>query len=1118
MPILFRNARRQQHVIMRASVNWPCLATLVCVLLNSPAWAFNYGDHVECTLSGMNIRSSTDASSPANILATANYGDLGTVTGGPYAGVGNTYTWYYVSWNTHPAGYSISIDLQLVSAPPSLSSVVPSSYPASGNNQTMTLNGSSFQNGATLTFVPPEGGTIASTASKLTFVSASQISYQFNDASDVGTWSVRVNNPDGQSSGSISFTVTAVVPPPSLSSVVPSSYPASGNNQTMTLNGSSFQNGATLTFVPPEGGTIASTASKLTFVSTSQISYQFNDASDAGTWSVRVNNPDGQSSASVNFSVNAQTALTPSISAVSPAQPFATDGNQNFTIYGSSFDSTAYVNLDDNGGTVHPLSGSRIISQDSTHIIVNPNFTTLGVGMWKAQVVNGSGTPSAWFSFQVVVAPGTQLGVDYADYGNGGSATTGVDVPGIKAAGKQFVGEYIGTADNYGYLRPADVVALTSQGLQIVSIFERTPTSASYFTLANADYDATVAIAAAIKAGQPSGSAIYFTVDFDPGSISASLSAIDGYFQEIRKDFNQYFNAHPGITYDIGVYAPGNVLPTIMSDASVSASYSWVAEPFGYPYSSANLAQVQDSTGANPILIGGIDVDLDVAYTANFGQWGNTQRYTVTPSSGANGNISPNTPQTVPILGSVTFTAAPATAFVVDQWFVNGLAADLGDTSFALPNVSAPTEVQVTFKPAPSVSYTVTPSAGANGSISPSQSVLVASGDSVAFTALPFPGYIVDQWLVNNTPVQTGGTSYALPGVTGDTAVNVTFSAVPAGMYTVTATPVPSYGGAASGGGVYSMTRVQSVSQQTVTATPNSGYSFINWTENGNEVSSSNNYSFTLTTNRTLVANFTATPAIASDMDAPVLQITQPFSSGVFVTTTNSVIMAGTASDLGHGDNGISSVTVNGVEAASDTTANGGMADWSLPVSLGAGTNTITIVATDDSANLNATTQTVQVAWVPATPPALPLNISSLKLQAKFKRVGFDSCAIKGTLAEIPAGFSVANASATLDVGGASSAFQLNAKGSGANGSGSIKFSRNKKTGVWTFTGKLKGDLKGSWVTYGIVSGSGISADVAVPVSLTLRSGTTETFDASAPLFYSNRSGASGIGTYQPVK
>jgi len=46
----------------------------------------------------------------------------------------------------------------------------------------------------------------------------------------------------------------------------------------------------------------------------------------------------------------------------------------------------------------------------------------------------------------------------------------------------------------------------------------------------------------------------------------------------------------------------------------------------------------------------------------------------------------------------------------------------------------------------------------------------------------------------------------------------------------------------------------------TVTATANTGYTFANWTESGNIVSTSANYSFTASANRDLVANFTANP------------------------------------------------------------------------------------------------------------------------------------------------------------------------------------------------------------------------------------------------------------------
>jgi hypothetical protein len=86
--------------------------------------------------------------------------------------------------------------------------VSPTSYTADNNNHTMKLLGSNFQSGDTLTFVDPEGGSIGSTAAKLTFVSSGEIDYQFNDGADSGSWNVRVNSPSGSfHSGSVGFTV-----------------------------------------------------------------------------------------------------------------------------------------------------------------------------------------------------------------------------------------------------------------------------------------------------------------------------------------------------------------------------------------------------------------------------------------------------------------------------------------------------------------------------------------------------------------------------------------------------------------------------------------------------------------------------------------------------------------------------------------------------------------------------------------------------------------------------------------------------------------------------------------------------------------------------------------------
>jgi hypothetical protein len=73
-------------------------------------------------------------------------------------------------------------------------------------------------------------------------------------------------------------------------------------------------------------------------------------------------------------------------------------------------------------------------------------------------------------------------------------------------------------------------------------------------------------------------------------------------------------------------------------------------------------------------------------------------------------------------------------------------------------------------------------------------------------------------------------------------------SAVPAMLMLRT---LPREGGMVSGNGTYDMG-----SSRTVTATPNSGFIFENWTENGRVVSSSASYNFTINNNRNLVAHF----------------------------------------------------------------------------------------------------------------------------------------------------------------------------------------------------------------------------------------------------------------------
>ena len=73
------------------------------------------------------------------------------------------------------------------------------------------------------------------------------------------------------------------------------------------------------------------------------------------------------------------------------------------------------------------------------------------------------------------------------------------------------------------------------------------------------------------------------------------------------------------------------------------------------------------------------------------------------------------------------------------------------------------------------VTYTITPTAGSNGSISPSGAVKVNSGASQTFTFTPATGYKVSSVTVDGTAVTTAS-SYSFSNVTANHTIGVTFS------------------------------------------------------------------------------------------------------------------------------------------------------------------------------------------------------------------------------------------------------------------------------------------------------------------------------------------------------
>ncbi len=293
----------------------------------------------------------------------------------------------------NPGGQSSSPFSFTVSASaPSVSSVSPNPVPGSNSGQQLTINGSNFVSGATLTYVDTNGNFYPGHST--TFVNSSQIvDPAFNDASDAGTWTVTVVNPGGQSSSPFSFTVSASAP--SVSSVSPNPVPGSNSGQQLTINGSNFVSGATVTYHDPQGNSYPGHST--TFVNSSQIvDPAFNDASDAGTWTVTVVNPGGQSSTPFNFTVSAS---TPSVSSVSPNPVPGSNSGQQLTINGSNFVSGATVTYHDPQGNSYPGHSTTFVNSSQ---IVDPAFNDASdAGTWTVTVVNPGGQSSTPFNFTV---------------------------------------------------------------------------------------------------------------------------------------------------------------------------------------------------------------------------------------------------------------------------------------------------------------------------------------------------------------------------------------------------------------------------------------------------------------------------------------------------------------------------------------------------------------------------------------------------------------------------------------------------------------------------------------------------------------------------------------------
>ena len=144
-------------------------------------------------------------------------------------------------------------------------------------------------------------------------------------------------------------------------------------------------------------------------------------------------------------------------------------------------------------------------------------------------------------------------------------------------------------------------------------------------------------------------------------------------------------------------------------------------------------------------------------------------------------------------------------------------------------------------------SYAITATANPTAGGSVTGAGTYSHGASCTLTATPATGYNFTKWTKNGTQVSTSA-SYTFTVSAACTYV----AQFTKKTYSITASADPAAGGTVTGAGTY-----EHGANVTLTATAETGYTFVNWTRNGSQVSTNPNYSFTATVAGAYVAHFT---------------------------------------------------------------------------------------------------------------------------------------------------------------------------------------------------------------------------------------------------------------------
>ena len=230
-------------------------------------------------------------------------------------------------------------------------------------------------------------------------------------------------------------------------------------------------------------------------------------------------------------------------------------------------------------------------------------------------------------------------------------------------------------------------------------------------------------------------------------------------------------------------------------------------------------------------------VTESAAFVANFSQ--NSYMITATASPAAGGSVNGAGSYTHGTTANLVATANPGYTFT--NWTKNGTVVST-NANYSFTVTEAADYVANFSQNVYAINATANPAAG--GTVTGAGNYNY--GTTATLTATTNTGYTFTNWTKNGTVVSTNATYTFTVEAAGDYVANFTLNS-----YAINTSANPTAGGTITGAGTYNHGATANLK-----ATPATGYTFSNWTKNGNVVSTNANYSFTVTEAATYVANF----------------------------------------------------------------------------------------------------------------------------------------------------------------------------------------------------------------------------------------------------------------------